>query len=172
MRPRIVAGIVAAVLILLVATTLALRGSRADDGSHGLPVVIEKTVAEPEESLDTSTPVSPQPMRDSDSAEVVPPIGRGISAFRNEFPLPATEVGREVLTKYRDQQCWELVVSDILDLSGAAWGAIFRRSDGSEVAFALALPAVLGREAGPDNPTILSEVFVDVGVQRQAIAGD
>lgn len=171
-RPKIFAGVVAAVLILVAVMNWAVRGSRVDNGSHGSPVVPEKTAAGPAVSLDSSAPVSPQRIRDSESSTVVPSFGRGVVAFRDELPLPAAEVGREVLIRYRDQQCWELVVSDILDLSGAAWGAIFRRSDGSEVAFALALPTVLGREPGPGNPTMLSEVLIDVGVQRQEIAGD
>lgn len=170
-RLKIFAGLVAVVLIIAGVSTLGSRASRNDHHANLSPAIPEKTVTAPPVSAEPSVSGSPERRRDIDSSARVTRSGRGIVSFRNELPLSAVEVGKEVLIRYRDQQCWELVVSEMLDFSGAAWGAIFRKSDGTEVAFALALPTVLGREPGPDNPTILSEVLIDVVAQGQAIAG-
>lgn len=88
---------------------------------------------------------------------------------RSTVASSAVEIGQNVLERYEQAACWELVFSELLDLSGSAWGAILRSNDGARVSLILALPEVMGRSSGADNPTVVTELIIDVERENRSM---
>ena len=86
---------------------------------------------------------------------------------RSTVASSAVDVGQSILERYERTNRWGLVFSEVLDLSGSAWGAILRTNDGARVSVVLALPEVLGRRTGTGDPTVVTELIVDVVQEKR-----
>jgi hypothetical protein len=81
----------------------------------------------------------------------------GTQAWGYVTEATAIDVGIAILDQYDEADGWSLISSEILDMSGTAWGGALVRKTTLEVVIFVALPKRLGEQPGTaDNPTRVS----------------